>query len=569
MKPEERRVVQAQRDLLRGARALLADLEMLPEDQGALAGIEGTLDELFLLVIVGEYNAGKSTLINALLGERILEVGDLPTTREVHLLKHGDVRATVQAEPGLLQHTLPATLLRELCVVDTPGTNSMQRREQDLAEGFVPRADFVLFLTTLVRPYAASEHDFLSFIRDWGKKILFVVNHADLARDDEQIERVRGYVRDQAKQGLGEESPVFVVSAREALEGNVGPRNEWPALEAHLRETLAERPRIRRKLLSPLETLRPVLVRQREALAERARLVEGDRVAMDKLLGDADDYEQRMGKELSRYQGSIENVLLQLERRGHRFLDDHVRLGNLLRLRDADILENRFRNDVVADTAERVEEEVNALVDWLVRENLAAWDRARETLEERRAALREAAERTRLVPRETVYNREEIFKNLAEPVKRRLKTFDARAEADRVVSSVNHAIARTLGVEALVAGVGAVLTAAFTSLTIDVTGTVAGTMVVLAGLFLLPHRRARLKRELSGKIETLRSELGETIERSFREETRRYAAQLRDVFRPERDAAVARAETLAAARERLESLERRRTELIAEVEALT
>ena len=97
LKPEERRVVQAQRDLLRDARALLGDLEMLPEDQGALAGIEGTLDELFLLVIVGEYNAGKSTLINALLGERILEVGDLPTTREVHLLKHGDVRATVQA----------------------------------------------------------------------------------------------------------------------------------------------------------------------------------------------------------------------------------------------------------------------------------------------------------------------------------------------------------------------------------------------------------------------------------------------------------------------------------------
>ena len=543
---------------------------MLPEDREALAGVETAIDEMFLLVIVGEYNAGKSTLINALLGEPALEVGDLPTTREVHLLRHGDVRSSIQAEPGLLHHSLPADLLRDLCIVDTPGTNSMQRREQQLAERFVPRADLVLFLTTLLRPYTASEHDFLTYIRDWGKKILFVVNHADVARDPDQIERVRGYVAEQARQGLGEDPQVFVVSAREALEGGpLGEGNEWPALENHLRETLSDAERVRLKLTSPLETLRTVLVRQREALAERRRLVDGDRAAMDRILADADDYEHRMGAELSRYQSSIENILLQVERRGHRFLDDLVRLSNLLRLRDTDVVENRFRNEVVADTAARVEEEVNALIDWLVRENLAIWDRARQVLEERQAALREAAERTRFVPREAVSNREEIFRNLAGPVKRQLESFDARAEADRVVSAVNHAIARTLGVEALVVGLGAVLTAAFTSLTIDVTGTIAGTLLVIAGLFLLPQRRARLKRELSTKIETLRVELADTIERCFRDEVRRYAGQLRDAFRPERDAAAARADGLAEADERLAGIERRRAELVEAVEAAT
>jgi len=542
---------------------------MLPEDREALAGVETAVDEMFLLVIVGEYNAGKSTLINALLGEPALEVGDLPTTREVHLLRHGEVRSSVQAEPGLLHHSLPADLLRDLCIVDTPGTNSMQRREQELAEHFVPRADLVLFLTTLLRPYTASEHDFLTYIRDWGKKILFVVNHADVAREPDQVERVRGYVTEQARQGLGEDSRVFVVSAREAMDGgSLGESNEWPALERYLRETLSESERVRLKLISPLETLRTVLVRQREALAERRRLVDGDRVAMDRILADADDYEHRMGAELSRYQSSIENILLQLERRGHRFLDDLVRLGNLLRLRDADVVENRFRNEVVADTAARVEEEVNALIDWLVRENLAVWTRARQVLEERREALREAAERTRFVPKEAVYNREEIFRNLAGPVKRQLESFDARAEADRVVSAVNLAISRTLGV-GIGVGIGAVLTAAFTSLTIDVTGTIAGTLLVIAGLFLLPQRRARLKRELSTKIETLHVELADTIERSFRGEVRRYAGQLRDAFRPERDAAAARAESLTEADGRLAEIERRRAELAEAVEAAT
>jgi len=319
--------------------------------------------------------------------------------------------------------------------------------------------------------------------------------------------------------------------------------------------------RVALKLRSPLDTLRTVIVRQQEALAERRRLVEGDRAAMDGILGDVDEYERRMIDEVSRYQSAVENVVLNLERRGHRFLDDMVRLGNLLRLRDADVIENRFRNEVVGDTAERIEEEVQTLIDWLVRENLAAWDRAQTTLEERRDVLRDAAARTRFIPRETVYNREEVFRNLGQPVRRRLEQFDARREADRVVSAVNDAIARTFGVEALVVGVGAVVTAALTSLTIDVTGAIGGTILVLTGLLLLPHRRARLKRELSTKVETLNEELSEAIERSFREEVRRYAVQLREIFTPERDVAAARAASLVHATERLEELETRRGRL--------
>jgi small GTP-binding protein len=569
LRAEERRLVDEQKELIREAERLLTELDMLPEDLRALEGIRQALDELFLLVVVGEYNAGKSTLINCLLGEEVLEAGDLPTTREVHLLRFGQVRSSHQVEPGLLQHQLPAELLRDLSIVDTPGTNSMQRREQELTERFVPRADLVLFLTSLVRPYAASESDFLRLIRSWGKKILFVVNHTDVARGADQIERVREYVREQARRELQEDPPIFAVSAREALERGDGAEgaaatsatNEYPALEAHLKSTLGNRERVRLKLLSPLRTMRTVLARQEEALAERLLLVQGDRVAMDGILTDVDRYETRMRAELSRYQAQIENVLLQMERRGHRFLDELVRIGNILRLRDTDVVENRFRNEVVADTAARIEEEVGALIDWLVRENLAAWDRANGALEERRAALHESAGKTRFVSRAYVYNREEIFRNLAGPVRRHLDAFEPRAEADRIVTAVNHAIARTLGVEALVVGVGAILTAAFTTLSLDVTGTIGGTILVFAGLFLLPHRRARLKRELTAKLETLRLELAESIEKCFGEEVRRYAEQLRSVFTPERDAARARVAGLEEAGERLGALERRRAGL--------
>ena len=442
----------------------------------------------------------------------------------------------------------------------------MQRREEELTERFVPRADLVLFLTSLLRPYSSSEHDFLSKIRAWGKKVVLVISHADLQRTEGQIERAREYVLEQVQRGLDHEPEIFAVSGAEVLDHRergtpLSPENEYPRLEVWMQETLATRERVRLKLQAPLDTMETILVRQSEALAERRRLIEGDRTAMTGILEDVDSYERRMAEEVGRYQSAIENVVLKLERRGHRFLDDTVRLGNLLRLRNSDLMENRFRNDVVGDTAERIEEEVHALIDWLVRENLAAWDRAQVALEERRAALHEAASRTRFIPRETVYNREQIFKNLAVPVRQYLDKFDARSEADRVVSAVNDSIARTFGVEVVVLGIGAVLTAALTSLTIDFTGAIGGTILVLTGLFILPHRRTRLKRELSTKVETLKEELTESVGRSFLAEVRQYAERLREAFLPELEAARARADSAAEASKRLEALEGRRAEL--------
>ena len=179
---DEREIVQQQRRLLDDSRKLVDDLDMLPKDLEVLEDLRQQLDELFLVVVVGEYNAGKSTFLNALLEADLLETGELPTTRQVHLLRYGSVENITESEPGLLIHELPAELLQDLNIVDTPGTNSMQREEQALTEGYVPRADLVFFLTSLMQPYSASEHEFLKVIRSWGKQIVFVINQVDLAQ---------------------------------------------------------------------------------------------------------------------------------------------------------------------------------------------------------------------------------------------------------------------------------------------------------------------------------------------------------------------------------------------------
>ena len=185
------------------------------------------LDELFLLVVVGEFNSGKSAVINALLGGQVLAEGVLPTTNEISVVKWADtenkiaesaIKATAlgeQTSDGYYIRRVAADFLREVNVVDTPGTNVILDRQQRLTEEFVPRADLVLFVMSADRPLTDSEIRFLKYIRQWGKKVLFVVNKVDLLTSEREVEEVTEFVKLNARRLLGLDSPVVLpVSAR-------------------------------------------------------------------------------------------------------------------------------------------------------------------------------------------------------------------------------------------------------------------------------------------------------------------------------------------------------------------
>src|ERR671919_159536 len=111
------------RELLAELRDALTRFSAPEADQAALAASIRQLDEFFLLVVVGEFNAGKSAFINALAGERVLQEGVTPTTAQIHLLKYGDTVETSIGNDGIRVVSAPVELLRDLHIVDTPGTN--------------------------------------------------------------------------------------------------------------------------------------------------------------------------------------------------------------------------------------------------------------------------------------------------------------------------------------------------------------------------------------------------------------------------------------------------------------
>ena len=207
--------------MLEALRVILARLDAPEDDLEQLKRSLNQLDELFLLVVVGEFNAGKTAFLNVLLGKRVLKEGVTPTTSTIHLLSYGEVLLQEPVEHEVLSVHAPVDWLQEINLVDTPGTNAVIQRHQEITEQFVPRSDLVLFVTSADRPFSESERTFLERIREWGKKIIIIVNKFDLVAEDVDREQILAFVRENATQLLGIEPQIFPVSARQALDAKL------------------------------------------------------------------------------------------------------------------------------------------------------------------------------------------------------------------------------------------------------------------------------------------------------------------------------------------------------------
>jgi small GTP-binding protein len=588
---QQAELVALERRLVLRARDALLQVEGSRADVDRLAKLVDEMDELFLLVIAGEYNTGKSTFINALLGDEVFAMGDLPTTREIAILRFGEAGPPEAVGDHTLLFHYPLDVLRDLEIVDTPGTNSIERMEEEITRGFVPRADLVLFVTSLLQPLTASELGFLTHIREWGKKVIFIVNGVDRRNSDEQIDRVRQYLEREITTRLGGPAPSsYFISALEALRAkmaaraaNAGatatadgagpataapvvsdPRNEFPALERYLLQTLRDHERVRLKLLSPLGVLRHVLDRNAGGLNTRLEVVHADARVLGVVRAQLESYGTEMRTDSERYLLEVRSVLGEVERRGRSWLERTIRVGNLNFLRNKDAVENRFRAEVVADAPRQIEDVVNRMVDWTVKRNLKLWTAVFQELDAHTARLRASGALAAHSSTEFQYNREELFDRLRQPVERRLNEFNAEAEARQVVESVREAVTHAFGINVLAVGLGAVVVAVFTTAALDITGLLTATLFAVAGWLLIPARRRRLIRELEEKIATLSTDLSALLAAKFNEQLQRYEQELLDVIQPyERFLATEREKlergiaALGAAQQETTTLERR------------
>ena len=584
----ERRLVLRVRDVLAQSDGARADLDRL-------ASLVNEMDELFLLVVVGEYNSGKSTFINALLGDEVFAMGDLPTTRAISILRYGEAGPPEAIGEHLQLYHYPLEVLRDLDIVDTPGTNSIERMEEEITREFVPRADLVLFVTSLLQPLTASELDFLTHIRQWGKKVVFVVNGIDRRNSEEQLDRVRDYLTREVTARLGGSAPsIYFISALNALRGKLAagtgrnspgpatdsttsdPRNEYSALERYVLDTLRETERVRLKLLTPLGTLRHVLSGNVAALDARLKVVREDARVLSSIREQLAAYSKEMRTDSERYLIEMRNVLYELERRGRSWFERTIRIGNAFFLRNEDAVENRFRMEVVQDAPLAIEGVVHRLVDWTVQRNLKLWRTVFAELDAHTARLRKSGALAPHGDTEFQYNREELFARLREPVERRLDEFDTEREAREIVTSVKEAVMSAFGVNILAIGLGGIIIAAFTTAALDFTGVITATLFAIAGWLIIPARRRHLVKEFEEKITKLNEDLASLLRTKFEEQLTGYERQLLEVVAPydrfletERSKLESGLEALREAEQQVAALERRVVETFPEEQLAT
>src|SRR6478735_12381175 len=140
---------------------LAADLHRESTMLDTLQNMLRDIREPLLFVVVGEVKAGKSSLLNALFGQEFCKVDVLPATDRIHIFKHGPREQTVDVSAQITERYQPIEFLRDFNVVDTPGTNTMVAEHQTITENFIPRADLVLFVFSVINPWSQSAWDLL------------------------------------------------------------------------------------------------------------------------------------------------------------------------------------------------------------------------------------------------------------------------------------------------------------------------------------------------------------------------------------------------------------------------
>ena len=135
-------------------------------------------------MVAGEVKAGKSSLLNALFGKDFCRVDVLPATDRINVFKYGEEARDVAITPSLVERYQPVSFLRDFNIVDTPGTNTIVADHQTITEQFVPQADLIIFVFSVVNPWGASAWQFLDLLQKrWLKNVIFVLQQADLRED--------------------------------------------------------------------------------------------------------------------------------------------------------------------------------------------------------------------------------------------------------------------------------------------------------------------------------------------------------------------------------------------------
>lgn len=368
--------------LLADVAAALADMgESAQEDRKRLQDVAQDLRDLFFLVaVIGEFNAGKSSFINALLGDELLPVGITPTTETIEVIRYGDTatRKPTLRDDGAREWSHPNTGAPGVAIVDTPGTGSVFQKHEAIAKAFLHRSDLVIFLISAKRAFAETERLYLELAKNYGKKIILVVNQIDLIQPKEQQE-VRRFIERQVEDLLDIRPLIFMVSAKEGLaaarsgQALVGETGGIDAVRAHLRGVFSEAPPAKQKLLAQLDMAEHVIRRYQDGVRGKVDLVSADTAKVREVQKELENQAVGLDSQLTSARAEVDKVFEGVRQRGMSFIDTNLSPRKLGRVPRREALQAEFQEIVVGRALRDINESTGGYINAVVDQSRLYW----------------------------------------------------------------------------------------------------------------------------------------------------------------------------------------------------
>ncbi|HUV16792.1 MAG TPA: dynamin family protein [Pelolinea sp.] len=492
------------------------------------------LDDFFLIVVAGEYNSGKSAFINALLGQEFLKTGVTPTTSDITILRYGKEKQSHKISAGQTLMELPAPILEGVSIVDTPGTNAIQREHEALTTDFIPRSDLVIFITSVDRPFTESERVFLETIRNWGKKVVILINKVDIIESKSDLEEVKIYVSDNAKKLIGVEPKLFFISAKNSLKQKLELESSDPFLadvEKFIESTLNPEEKIPLKLLNPLGVLDKLLSQNKDSTEKKLELLSNDIQLLIDLESQIGLFREDMIRSFKFRYSEIDNILLEFEKRGLEFFDNTFRIARIMDLLNKEKIQSEYNKTVLRGLSQEIDRKVEGLIDWLVEEDLRQWQVITQKIDQR---VLKYQDRILDNPetRHIHFERQKIIDSVRRESQRVVELFDKDEESRKIAEDAQMAVAASAAIEVGALGLGALVTLLATTASADLTGILLAGLTATLGFFIIPAKKKQARYLFSKNIIELREKLSNSLLDEFSTQVDHVIARINSTIQP-------------------------------------
>jgi len=461
------------------------------------------INEPLYLVVAGE------SFVNALCGKRILRDGPTPSTNKITLLTYGDEVSSEEVDDHQCRMTYPLEALKDLTIVDTPGTNSIIAEHQLITEGFIHRSELVLFVTSADHPFTESERVFLQLLKGkWDRKLLFVLNKIDLKTEEEQNE-ILTFIEKNFYRLFGFEPKVISMSTKDAFlarttgDAELLQKSNIEKIEQFIFEKMDYDTKMDLKILSPLKYLVNVFDGLNDVLSEKVSHCNSEIKSVEMFEKRLSNKRQDMTEYINKYKTETQSVFARLKEKVDNFLNYYVNIRAIITMKFArEKFDNKFKREVfgVANPRTELERIINDAIDYVDRNNDVLWDMAHDYIESEIALQRKTNDDS-LVRKDRHFTSRGSDKhiNIREYAKQ-FQELDGELEGAKVYRVVQSGFINFVILEGLAIGIVIGLSTFFIPNTL---GIIVASILAGIGFSIFPLKRKKYRNEFMQRVDAI------------------------------------------------------------------